>query len=127
VAGVEITSQSEFGVVSHADRLLLGLEPEQGRDGAEGFLAGHLHLRRDVAQHGGLEEIAAELLATGDERSALGQGILDMLANLVDRSAIDERAGGGAVLRAVADLEAADSLGELLREGVIDAVLDQDA
>src|SRR3546814_10254316 len=54
-------------VVGERDGLLLGLEAEQRRDRAEGFLAGHLHLRGHVGQHGRLVEGPATLVAGAAE------------------------------------------------------------
>ena len=94
VAAVEIGGEAELGVVGHADRLLLGLEAEQRRHRAEGLLARHHHVGRDVGQHRRLEEAAAErvTLAAGDDLGALRQRVGDVLLDLLDRLHVDQRA-----------------------------------
>src|SRR4026207_1532288 len=52
VAGGERRRQAELGVVGELHRLVFGLEAEQRRDGAEGLLAGHLHVGGDAHQDG---------------------------------------------------------------------------
>src|SRR3546814_3819379 len=93
VAGVEVGGEAELGVVGERDGLLLGLEAEQRRDRAEGFLAGHLHLRGHVGQHGRLVEGPATLVAGAAEHHlrALRLGIGDVLFDLVERRRVDQR------------------------------------
>src|SRR5262245_4353861 len=104
IAAVEIAGKTELGVVGHGDRLLFGGEAEKRRHRAEGLLARHRHVARDIAQDGRLVEIAAERLAAGDQLGTLGECILDMLLDLLDRRVIDQRAGGHALLGPRPDL-----------------------
>ena len=84
IAGIEIGGEPEFGVVGHGDGLIVGLEAEQRRDGAEDFLARHLHRRRHVAHDGGLEERARALHAVAAQHDAraffhrIGDQLLDL-------------------------------------------------
>src|SRR3546814_9358144 len=102
-------------VVGERDGLLLGLEAEQRRDRAEGFLAGHLHLRGHVGQHGRLVEGPATLVAGAAEHHlrALRLGIGDVLFALVERRRVAQRALADAVFQAGADLQLLPRPGEL--------------
>src|SRR5271154_4358733 len=110
VARVEIGRQAEFGVVGHADRIVLGLEAEDRRDRAERLLARHRHLGIDVGQDGRLVERAAErvALAAHYDLGPLLDRVLDVLLDLLDRLEVDQRADCHPHLDTVADLELAD-------------------
>src|SRR5919204_5970913 len=125
VAAVEIARESELRVVGKPDDLILGLEANQRRDGAERFLVGDDHVRRDVRDHGRLEEEAAALVAFAaqDDLRAFAERVGDVLLDLLYAVLVDKRPDHHAGLGAGADLEAADLLGELGGEGVVDAVL----
>lgn len=79
VAGIEVASEASFRGVHHLDRLLLGLEPKEGRNRSEGFLARYGDVRDDVEQKRRLEEIAAEASPADREFGALWHRIRDML------------------------------------------------
>ena len=59
--------------------------------------------------------------------AALLDRVVDVLLHLGDGGLVDQRAGGDALLGAVAHLQLLHGLGQLLGEGVIDAVLHQHA
>src|SRR5262249_4121333 len=129
VAAVEIRGETEFGVVGEPDRLLLVGEAEERRHGAERLLARDRHLRIDVGQHRRLEERAAQrmALAARGDLGALGYGVLDVLLDLLDRLAVDQRALRDAGFQTIADLQLLDRADELLGESVVDLVLYQEA
>ena len=93
VAGEEVGGQAEDGVVGLFDDFLLGLEAEQRRDRAEGFLGGEAHGLGDVAHHGGFEEGAAQrvMLAADDDLGAVRGGVGDVLLHLLDGVGVDQR------------------------------------
>src|SRR5690606_2026345 len=76
-----------------------------------------------VDQDGRLEEVAFDDLATGQHLGAFANGIFDVLLDLGDSLAIDQRTGGGAVFQAVTNLQLGHCGGQLLGERVVDAVL----
>ena len=49
IPGEHVTRQTRAGLVGHRDRLILGRERRDRRDGAECFLGEHLH--RGIALH----------------------------------------------------------------------------
>src|SRR5688572_17766826 len=51
VAAVEVSGESEFGVVDHRNRFRVGLEAKQRRNRAERFFARHLHRLRDAGEN----------------------------------------------------------------------------
>src|SRR4051812_38768281 len=56
IARIEIGGEPVFGVVGHADGVLILLEAKQCDHRSEDLLARHGHLGRDIAHNGGLEE-----------------------------------------------------------------------
>jgi hypothetical protein len=76
-----------------------------------------------------LEEAAAEraALAADDDFGALLQGVGDVGFDLLDRLHVDQGPDHRARLEPVGDLHRARGFGEALGEGVVDAVLRQDA
>ncbi|MNQ19370.1 hypothetical protein D3C85_324330 [compost metagenome] len=81
-----------------------------------------------LAEHRRLDELAiARGNTAAEQTAALTQGIVDMLGDLAHRRRIDQRAGGHALLQAVADLELADLFHQALGEALVDALLHQDA
>lgn len=60
VARVEIASQTKLGRIGQPQRLVLRLETDDGRDGAEGLLLADQPVGRDARQHGWLEEGPAQ-------------------------------------------------------------------
>src|ERR1700694_1204751 len=85
VATVEVTGETEFGVVGHLNGFFIGLKPEERSQGPESFFASDLHLRSDPSQHGWFEESLAKSMAisaqqnTGSPRN----GVLNMLLNFL--------------------------------------------
>ena len=76
------------GVVRELDDLLLGLELDDHRDGAEDLLAHDLHVRLGVREDRGLDEVAgvASLGATDLEGRALLLAGLDVAENTLKRA-----------------------------------------
>ena len=127
---VEVRGEAELGVVGHADGVRLGLEAEQRRHRAEGFLARHGHLRRDVREHGGLEERAAERMALAAERRPsrlCRRASATCSSTFASAFVIDQRALVGDALQAIADAQLRNRLDELAREGFVHAVLHEQA
>jgi hypothetical protein len=61
------------------------------------------------------------------EDAALGEGVGDVLGDLGDGAGIDQGALGGALVDAAAELEGVYAGDELLDEGVLDLLVDQEA
>jgi hypothetical protein len=82
-----------------------------------------------IGHHGRLEESAAERvsLSAADDLGAFLHRIGDMCLDLLDRLHVDQRPDDRAWLEPVCDLHRTGGLGETLGEGVVDAVLHQDA
>src|SRR6516164_6334681 len=59
VAAVEIGGETEFSVVGHFHRLVVGLEAVERRDWAKGLLLGDDHVGRHIGQYRRLEKAAA--------------------------------------------------------------------
>lgn len=126
VLGEEVSGKTELGVVGKAEHLLLGLELEDGGQGAEGLVLGDGHLLGDTGQDGGLVEETGRVGggAAGGDLGALGEGIGDVLLDLVDGGLVDERTLGGSLVQAAAHLEGLDLLNQLGCEGGGNALLD---
>ena len=129
VAGVEVGGQAEFGVVGPADDFVLVLEAKDRCQRAEGLLAGHAHLLADAGQQRRFKEESAQgmCLAARLQGGAVGEGVVDVLADLGQRGFVDQRADLGAGVEAVADGEGGHRLGQFLHEAVVDAGLHVDA
>lgn len=130
IAREEVAGQANIRLVGHGDNVGLGLEWKQARQGTKRLLRGNGHVDRHVAEDGGLEKVATEVgqrLAAYQELGALGDGIVDVLLDLVDGAVVDQRAMGHALFEAVADLEALDLFDKLGRKLVVDAALHVDA
>src|SRR4051812_13252183 len=84
VAAVEVAGEAELGVVGELDHLVLALEADERRHGAEGFLEGHDHVRRDVRDHRRLEEQAAARMSFPSQNyfCALAERIGDVRLHL---------------------------------------------
>ncbi len=65
--------------------------------------------------------------AAGQQGGALVEGVLQMALHLGHCRGVDQRTGGHALLRTVADLQPRHRSGKLVDEGVVDAVLYVDA
>ena len=63
VAGVHGSCETVSGGVAEANGILLGGEFGDGADGAEDFLLHDLHIFRDFAENGGLDEVTLLALA----------------------------------------------------------------
>ncbi len=87
VAGVEVGGEAERRAIGDAYSVVLGLEAEQRRDGAEGLLARNDHVRRDAGQHGWLEEGLPErvALAAQHQTGTLGERVGDVRLDLFHR------------------------------------------
>src|SRR6516162_7094675 len=129
VAAVEIRGETEFGVVGHLDRLVVGFEAVERGDRAEGFLLGDDHVGRHIGQHRRLEEGATECRALAAQRylGAFLDRVGDVRLDLLDRLHVDQRADHGTRLKPVGHLHGTGGLGQPFGEGVVDAVLHQDA
>src|SRR5450830_400430 len=127
VTGVEVGGQAELGVVGHRDHFGFVLEAEQRRQWTEGFFLGHGGVLGDVDQDGRLEEVAFDGLAAGQQGRAFAQGVGDVFLDLGHGLLVDQRAGGGAFVQTVADLELGDRHFQLLGERVVDRILDVQA
>src|SRR3954464_13521081 len=80
VAAVEIAGQPEFGVIGEPDHLVLGLEADERRDGAERLLVGHDHVRCHVGDHRRLEEETPEGMSfpSQNDSRAFAEGVGDV-------------------------------------------------
>ena len=110
VVGAETGREAGFGDVGDAYRLGIGHEAEERRD---------RRIEAGAALRGPL--------AAGDDLDAPLQGVDDVRLDLLDRLHVDQGADHRTRLEPVGDLHRAGGLGEALDEGVIDAVLHQDA
>src|SRR5690606_15740064 len=102
-------------VVRELDGLVDALDRDDRCDRAEGLLAHDLHVLRDAGQHGRLEEEAL-VLAAAEHLRALLDGVVDLIANLVELLLVDDRPDAIRHLARIADLELLRVLHELLRE-----------
>lgn len=130
VLAEEVTRETKLGRVGELDGLALGGEGKDGGERAKGLVGGDLHLGGGAADDGGLVEEALAVgggLAAGVEDAALGEGVGDVLGDLGDGAGIDQGALGGALVDAAAELEGVYAGDELLDEGVLDLLVDQEA
>ena len=130
VAAEEVAGEADVGRVGELDDLALGIEGEEGGDGAERLLGRDLHLGRGAADDGRGVEVGAEvrqLVAADEDVAAVVDGVPDVRGDLGDGAVVDERAVGDGRVVAAADLEALDLVDEGGGEGVVDAALDVDA
>ncbi len=109
------------------DRLVLGLEPVDGDDRAEGLLGADAHLRLDAVEDGRLEEVRADVgagRAAGDELRALRHGLLDVPRDRLQLALADQGAHVGTVGEGLAEPHRLGAGGETLDEGVRDRLVD---
>ena len=125
----QIGGEPERRVVGEPDRIGLGVEAHQRRDGAEDLLAHDLHIGVTSPTDGwAVEERAGRIERTaGEDFRALLDGVADERLDLLDRRLVDQRADRGAGFHAWTDGELVDRLDEGRREAVVDAGLHQDA
>src|SRR6266545_6614433 len=120
-------------VVGQPDRLLLGVERQDGDDRAEDLLAGDLRAGIDVAEDRRLVEAAAVPgiaglhLAAAAERRSPGDGAADESVHPVAVGRGDERTHLGRFVERIAQADRAGALDETVDEFLVDRPLDQDA
>ena len=107
------SSQSKLGVVPQLQQLLLSLELHQRSHRSEGLLLVHEQSsrRRHVPNDRRRVEVRPELgesLATEEDLASVRDGVLDVLVDLGERAAVDERAVGGRGGERGAELEGRD-------------------
>ena len=129
VIAVEIGRQAVRGVVGNPDGVFFALERDDGGQWAEGFFLAELGVLADTGDQGRLYKTAAAFMSlpAGDNSGALAQGILDMLHDLVGGTAIDQGGLGHAIVHAIAYVHGFDGDLELVHEGIMHAVLYQEA
>src|ERR1022692_3090063 len=125
VARVKVRGEAEFGTVGELDDFFVGLESQQQRDRAAGLLAEDLHVRGHAGEHSRLIKGPAERMTLAADRylGAARGGIGDVLLDLFQRFAIDQRTLRHAGIDARSDFERAHTLGKLRRERVVDLVV----
>lgn len=87
--------QAEFGVVGQLHGLVHGIEAHDRHDGAEGLVAHHRHVLRDVGQHGRFAPQPAFVVddaAPGRDARALGDGVVKLGARDLGLAGEDHRA-----------------------------------
>mgnify|MGYP000318339862 CR=1 FL=1 len=129
VARVEISGETEFGIVRLGDHVRLVAEGDDRGERGECLFVGELHVLGDVGDDGRLEEGAAEFVAraAGDEPRTAIERVLEMLLHLRDGRRVDQRTLGDAVLGAPSHLESLSRFRELFGEGVCQAFMDIDS
>ena len=128
VPGEGVGGEAVLGVVGPRDRLLVGGERADRRDRAEDLLAHQPRGRRDVGQHGRLEEVARALhrLPAGQHGGAQLDGVGDQLGHLVPRLGVDQRADRDVVVGAAPDRQLPHPLGQPLGELTGDRLVHQE-
>lgn len=129
VLAEEVSRQANIGIVGKRNDLLLSVELEERSNRPEGLFTENLHLGRDVGQNSQVVKVGAQgqSLASMEQASALGDGILHVLVDLCHRSAVNQRAVCGLAVEAVADLECLDDVDDALDKLLVDAAVDKDA
>src|SRR4030095_11269272 len=94
-------------VVGHLNAFVIALEAEKRRQRAEGLLAGNLHLGSYLAENCGVEKGLTESvsLATKENPASFGDGILNMIFNLLDGGKIDQRSLENLGVKSIANLK----------------------
>jgi len=117
------------GVVTNADGVSLILELGDSNDRTEDFLLGDLHVRGDIGEDGGLDEVALGTVAvtTKSDGGTLLLSVVDVLHNTVELELGDLGTLEGVTLEGVAELVLSGTLLEASDELVVNALLDQQA
>lgn len=129
VGGVHGSGKAVGTLVAGLDDFLLGLELADGADGAEDFFLHDLHVRADVGEDGGLDEVAL-VAVTFTASLDLGTGFLaglDVLHDSVELELANLRTLEGLLVEWVADDVLCRSFSEFLNELVVDTRLDIDS
>ena len=128
VVGVEGGGETVGGVVGEVDDLVLGLELGDGADGAEDLLLHDLHVVRDAAEDGGLDEVALGAVAATArlELGAVLLSLLDVPHDPVVLQLADLRALEGLLVERIADSVGGRPLLEGVEELVVDLILHVD-
>lgn len=117
--------QPVLGVVGDANGLLLGLDVHDRNSGSERFSLVNVHVGGDVVDDNGPQPRVAALLRlriSVEDGGAALCGIRDELLVLLSGSAADENGGF-----AVGWEHGGDCGGQLLSEGVLDGLVDEDS
>lgn len=129
VLGVDASRKAVVGVVGQSQSFLLSLELGNGDDRSEDLFAHNAHVRTDVGEDGGLDEVSFRAL---DGVTTEGESGAFLLANVdvVEDSVVLDLGSLGTLLSAggevTADFERLQAGCELLHEGVVDLFLDVD-
>ena len=94
------SSKSELGIIPQLQQLLLRLKLHQSRNRPKRLLLVHQQasLGRDVPDDGRRVEHGSQVgkgVSSQEDLSAVGDGVLDVLVDFRERSAVDERTVGG--------------------------------
>lgn len=116
------------GAVSDLDGLGLILELLNGDDRAEDLLLGDLHVRSNVGEDSGLDEVALLTVAvTADGNGGTGLlTVVDVLHDAVELELRDLRTLEGVLLEGVSELVLRSTLLEAGNELVVQTFLDKD-
>ena len=129
IAREDIGSQPVLRGVGKADSLFFPFENHHGSDRPEYFLVEHAHLRGQPSKDGRLKKVLARggTPAAQDQTRALAHGVLHQRFAMPDCLFIDEGAGGGCRVHAVAEPDPAEAFRQRFHEGGGDAFLDEHA
>src|SRR6476660_1259276 len=122
----EITSEAEFGGVGEFDSLLVGVKTEKGGDWPEGFFASNFHFGGHAGEDRGLKEGAAETMpfTSLQHLGPFGKGIGNMFLHFFHGRHVNQWTLDDVGFETVPNFQLPDGLHQLLREGVINGVLD---
>ena len=123
VPAEEVARQTEFGIVGHLNTIVIAPEAEKRCQRAEGLLAGDLHLGSYATQNCRFEKCSTESVSLAAKQNAgsLGDGILNMIFDLLDGGKIDQRPLEDLWIKSIADLKLSNSSHQFFGEGFVNA------
>src|SRR5579884_2767962 len=118
--------QAVAGVVRETDRVADVVVPRDTDDRAEHLVRAHLHLGRDVDEHGRLEHAVAHVTAR-EHGGAAGHGVVDPRLHTVAVARRDQRGHVRLLVERVADAQRLHERDERAEEVVRDGAVHEDA
>lgn len=133
VAGEDAGGEAEFRRIGAGNGFFLGFEVEHAHHGAENLLARDRHVIDDIGENGRFDEepvgeaVDGRPIAAAHQPRPFFDALVDIGHHLVELRCRDQRTGVDALVHRIAHSRVCRALGEPGEEGLLDALLHEDA